>query len=290
MSQQYFIRRGSKVSGPAKAELLEQYAASGKLRPTDEVSTSQEGPWRAVQQVPLLARHLPAPDPPEDPFADALAAASTLSDAAPAMPQSAAPRRKKKRKPQRKKKARSRGQKKTGQRPAWLVPTAAGGGLLGLLALVGYAFLGTGSGADSAGVAIFASAFVMTFVLVFAVISTLMGGLSLALALCLLNASHSTFADFLTHFKSGLAYYAILWGVFAGALLLGILTGALFSPALGVLPFGVGCLAVLVLEYKLLMDWYDWEHATVVLVFIVTNIIQGLIGSGIALVIGFLAA
>ena len=182
MSQQYFIRRGTKVSGPAKAELLEQYAASGKLRPTDEVSTSQEGPWRAVQQVPLLARHLPAPDPPEDPFADALAAASTLSDAAPAMPQSAAPRRKKKRNPQRKKKARSRGQKKTGQRPAWLVPTAAGGGLRGLLALVGYAFLGTGSGAGAAMV-----------VLVCAPISTLIGGLSLALALCLLNASHSTF-------------------------------------------------------------------------------------------------
>ena len=76
MSQQYFIRRGAQVSGPAQAELLEQYAASGKLRPTDEVATSREGPWRAVQQVPLLARHLPALDPPEDPFADALAAAA----------------------------------------------------------------------------------------------------------------------------------------------------------------------------------------------------------------------
>ena len=86
MSQQYFIRRGTKVSGPAQADLLQQYAASGKLRPTDDVATSREGPWHAVQQVPLLARHLPAPDPPEDPFADALAAASTLSAAAPAMP------------------------------------------------------------------------------------------------------------------------------------------------------------------------------------------------------------
>ena len=115
MSQQYFIRRGTQVSGPAKAELLEQSAASGKLRPTDEVATSREGPWRAVQQVPLLARHLAASDPPEDPFADALAAASTLSEAAPAMPQSAAPRRKKKRKPQRKKKARPQGPRKAGQ-------------------------------------------------------------------------------------------------------------------------------------------------------------------------------
>ena len=177
-----------------------------------------------------------------------------------------------------------------GQRPAWLVPTAAGGGLRGLLALVGYAFLGTGSGADSAGVAIFASAFVMTFVLVFAVISTLMGGLSLALALCLLNASHSTFADFLTHFKSGLAYYAILWGVFGGALLLGILIGVLFSPELGGLLVGVGGLAVLILQYRLLMDWYDWDEATVRLVFFVMTVIQGLAGFAISGVIGFLAA
>ena len=277
MSQQYFIRRGSKVSGPAKAELLEQYAASGKLRPTDEVATSREGPWRAVQQVPLLARHLPAPDPPEDPFADALAAASTLSEAAPAMPQSAAPQRKKKRKPQRKKKARPQGQKKTGQRPAWIVPTAAGGGLLGLLALVGYAFLGTGSKAA------------LAFVLVFAATSILIGGLSLALALCLLNASRSTFADFLTHFKSGLAYYAILWGAGGVALLVSVLSMALI-PFLGFF-VGLFCFGIVwVLSYRLLMDWYDWEVWTVLLVFCVMNAIEGLAAFVILFVIGFLVA
>ena len=278
MSQQYFIRRGAQVSGPAQAELLEQYAASGKLRPTDEVAISREGPWRAVQQVPLLARHLPAPDPPEDPFADALAAASTLSEAAPAMPQSAAPQRKKKRKPQRKKKARPRGQKKAGQRPAWLVPTAAGGGLLGLLALVGYAFLGTGSGAT------------LAFVLVFAVISTLIGGLSLALALCLLNESRSTFADFLTHFKSGLLYYATLWGAGGIALLVSVLSIALLPPFLSpyVTAFSFGI--VWVLSYRLLMDRYDWEVWTVRLVFGLMSVIQVVAAFVILFVIGFLVA
>ncbi|MEE3368499.1 MAG: GYF domain-containing protein, partial [Planctomycetota bacterium] len=58
MSNQYYVRRGSKISGPAKAELLEQYAAKGKLRATDQVSTSPNGPWHTVSQVPSLASHL----------------------------------------------------------------------------------------------------------------------------------------------------------------------------------------------------------------------------------------
>jgi len=59
VSNQYYVRRGSKISGPAKAELLERYAANGKLRATDQVSTSQNGPWHTVSQVPSLASHLP---------------------------------------------------------------------------------------------------------------------------------------------------------------------------------------------------------------------------------------
>ncbi|MEE3368951.1 MAG: hypothetical protein VX346_06370 [Planctomycetota bacterium] len=290
MSQQYFIRRGTKVSGPAQADLLQQYAASGKLRPTDEVSTSREGPWHAVQQVPLLARHLAASDPPEDPFADALAAASTLSEAAPAMPQSAAPQRKKKRKPQRKKKARPQGQKKTGQRPSWLEPAVIGGGLLCLLALVGYAFLGTGSGNDAAFGRFIAGAFLMTIVLVYVPYSTLIGGFSLALALCLLNASRSTFADFFTHFKSGLIYYATLWGAGGIALLVSVLSIALLPPFLSPYVAGLSFGIVWVLSYRLLMDRYDWEVWTVRLVWFVMNVIQGLAVFVIQVVIGFLAA
>ena len=35
MSEQYYVRRADKISGPAKAKLLEQYAANGKLQVTD---------------------------------------------------------------------------------------------------------------------------------------------------------------------------------------------------------------------------------------------------------------
>ena len=80
MSDQYYVRRAGKISGPAKAKLLEQYAANGKLQVTDEVATSPNGPWHAVGKVPLLARHLPAPDPLTDPFSDPLAAASLMAD------------------------------------------------------------------------------------------------------------------------------------------------------------------------------------------------------------------
>ncbi|MEE3367877.1 MAG: GYF domain-containing protein, partial [Planctomycetota bacterium] len=58
MSKQYYVRRGNKISGPAKAELLKRSAANGKLKATDQVSTSHNGPWRAVSQVPSLASHL----------------------------------------------------------------------------------------------------------------------------------------------------------------------------------------------------------------------------------------
>ena len=80
MSDQYYVRRAGKISGPAKAKLLQQYAASGKLRPTDEVAISQEGPWHAISKVPLLAQHLPAPDLLADPLGDPLATASLMAD------------------------------------------------------------------------------------------------------------------------------------------------------------------------------------------------------------------
>ena len=80
MSDQYYVRRAGKISGPAKAKLLEQYAANGKLQVTDEVATSPNGPWHAVSKVPLLANHLPAADELADPFGDPLAAASLMAD------------------------------------------------------------------------------------------------------------------------------------------------------------------------------------------------------------------
>ena len=287
MSQQYFIRRGAQVSGPAQAELLEQYAASGKLRPTDEVATSREGPWRAVQQVPLLARHLPAPDPPEDPFADALAAASTLSEAAPAMPQSAAPQRKKKRKPQRKKKARPQGQKKTGQRPAWLDPVIAVGGILVCLMPIGcFMFLEIGSeiGLGSSGwqsvLNILLSLALITVFFYQAGISTITGGVSLALTLCILEDSRNTAADFVTHFISGMLFFAVLWGALLVTVILAVMTTGLISDSLGRLVLGFCCLLTLSLAFRMLRDWYDYEWLTALFVLVVTCAIQAIIGYG----------
>ena len=92
MSNQYFVQRAGKISGPAKAELLQQYAANGKLRPTDEVALSRQGPWHAISKVPLLAQHLPAPDPLAASLGDPLAAASLMAlDATSPPPASRAP-------------------------------------------------------------------------------------------------------------------------------------------------------------------------------------------------------
>ena len=213
-----------------------------------------------------------------------------MSAAVPSIPTSGGPQRKKKARPKRKQTGGPKPKKKAGQRPAWLAPAIAGGGILVcLLAIGGYMLLGTGSETAPGGSRMFIRGLTVvgiTFFVVVSGFSTLTGGFSLALALCLLNASRSTFGDFLTHFKSGLLYYAILWGLFGASLLLGILT-AFIAPSLGAWVVGIGVLAVFVLSYRLLMDWYDWEHATVVLVFIVTNVIQALLGYGISVVRGF---
>ena len=47
MSDQYYVRRAGKISGPAKAKLLEQYAANGELK----VTTSPNGPWPALNPI-----------------------------------------------------------------------------------------------------------------------------------------------------------------------------------------------------------------------------------------------
>ena len=41
MSDQYYVRRAGKISGPAKAKLLQQYAASGGGTPEAEKHTNE---------------------------------------------------------------------------------------------------------------------------------------------------------------------------------------------------------------------------------------------------------
>ena len=143
VSNQYYVRRGSKISGPAQAKLLEQYAANGKLQATDQVSTSQNGPWHAVSQVPMLASHLPAPDPLGDPLTDPLGVADPGGMMAADVRSQPVPRA-------------SQKQVKPAKRPAWLLPVIAGGGVLSVLLLAAGVFFfsggSTGGQADSATV------------------------------------------------------------------------------------------------------------------------------------------
>ena len=133
MSDQYYVRRAGKISGPAKAKLLEQYAANGKLQVTDEGATSPNGPWHAVSKVPLLANHLPATDELADPFGDPLAAASVLADGASVQPTSRPA------KPQGRPSSKPSGGR--AQRPGWLVPLLAGSGVVVVLLVAGAGFL-----------------------------------------------------------------------------------------------------------------------------------------------------
>jgi GYF domain 2 len=43
---QWHIRRGQQVHGPFAATAIRQFATSGKLQPTDELSPTTEGPWK----------------------------------------------------------------------------------------------------------------------------------------------------------------------------------------------------------------------------------------------------
>jgi len=46
----FYVRRGSKVKGPVRAEMVSKGIASGKLKPTDEISSSDSGPWQPLDQ------------------------------------------------------------------------------------------------------------------------------------------------------------------------------------------------------------------------------------------------
>jgi hypothetical protein len=48
---QYFIKRGSKTQGPFPAEKVDQLIKAKKLKPSDEVSLSEEGPWDRLPDV-----------------------------------------------------------------------------------------------------------------------------------------------------------------------------------------------------------------------------------------------
>jgi hypothetical protein len=58
MAKQFFIRRSGKVVGPILADKLKENVASGKIRVTDQVGESNEGPWHVVGEVPTFEKML----------------------------------------------------------------------------------------------------------------------------------------------------------------------------------------------------------------------------------------
>jgi hypothetical protein len=46
----FYVRRGSNVKGPVGPENVSKGIANGKLKPTDEISSSNSGPWQPLDQ------------------------------------------------------------------------------------------------------------------------------------------------------------------------------------------------------------------------------------------------
>lgn len=50
----YFLKRGPEIHGPLDGSKLVELARAGKVKPTDELSASQEGPWQLADSVKAL--------------------------------------------------------------------------------------------------------------------------------------------------------------------------------------------------------------------------------------------
>ena len=61
MATQFFVRRGEKVVGPVTDGQLRQTVSAGRVRVTDQVGKSRDGPWSVVGKVPALASLSPKP-------------------------------------------------------------------------------------------------------------------------------------------------------------------------------------------------------------------------------------
>jgi len=64
-----YLRRNGKTQGPYSKSKLEASLKAGTLKATDAISVSQDGPWKAIADVPQLAELL-EPESIVDLFAD----------------------------------------------------------------------------------------------------------------------------------------------------------------------------------------------------------------------------
>ncbi len=60
MTRTFFVKRGERIHGPTGLVDMQQHASTGRLRQTDLVSESKDGPWQPAIQVNALAKALVA--------------------------------------------------------------------------------------------------------------------------------------------------------------------------------------------------------------------------------------
>ena len=58
MAKSLYVKRGERVLGPTALADLRRHAASGRLRTSDLVGESGNGPWRPAAEIDVLAEVL----------------------------------------------------------------------------------------------------------------------------------------------------------------------------------------------------------------------------------------
>ncbi len=72
MASGWYIRRGSKLHGPVSTEQLKKLAATGKLKPDDQLAQSKAGPYRTAAKAKGLFPARKKAKPAEDEFVEAV--------------------------------------------------------------------------------------------------------------------------------------------------------------------------------------------------------------------------
>ncbi len=69
MPSQFFIQRNGKVIGPFSPDAVIDRIGTGKIRATDQIGSAGDGPWKAIDSIPALAK-LFEPQSGAEPFDD----------------------------------------------------------------------------------------------------------------------------------------------------------------------------------------------------------------------------
>ena len=54
MNEKFFVRREGKIEGPFEESFIIGVIKQGKLKPTDELASNQNGPWEVAESHPVF--------------------------------------------------------------------------------------------------------------------------------------------------------------------------------------------------------------------------------------------